>query len=90
MTKYIIERNIPQVGNLAGNDLKKACEKSNSTISEINNKVQWQHSFVTNDKLYCVYIAKDKEAVQEHAEKSGFPADRIEQVHRIIDPVSAE
>lgn len=71
-------------------ELKEACQKSNETLRNMSEPVQWQHSYVTNDKLYCVYIAENKEAVQEHAAKSGFPADRIEKIRSIIDPVSAE
>lgn len=90
MTKYIIERNISGVGQSSEPDMKKACRKSNETIKNMTHHVQWQQSYVTDDKLYCVYLAESKEAVQEHAAKSGFPASRIEEVRKIIDPVSAE
>ncbi len=89
MKKFIIERNIPSVGSLQGQELKAACQKSNDTLDSLEGKAQWQHSYVTKDKLYCIYIAEDEAAVKEHAAKSGFPADRIEVVRNIIDPVSA-
>lgn len=86
MSKFIIERNVPSIGHLNEKELKGACQKSNDTIKNMANQVQWQHSYVTNDKLYCVYLASHKEAVQEHAKKSGFPANSIEEVKTIIDP----
>jgi len=90
MPKFIIERNMPKVGQSSAEEMKGACQLSNKTLRDMSHPVQWQHSYVTNDKLYCVYIAENKEAVQEHAAKSGFPADRIEVVQSIIDPTSAE
>lgn len=90
MSKFIIERNMPKVGQSSGQEMKDACKKSNETIKNMSHPVQWKHSYVTNDKLYCVYIAKNKEAVEEHAAKSGFPADKIEVVQKIIDPTFAE
>lgn len=90
MSKFIIERNVNGIGAFTEQEMKGACQKSNETLRSMSSPVQWQHSYVTNDKLYCVYIAKNKEAVQEHAAKSGFPADRIEVVRTIIDPTSAE
>ena len=90
MSKFIVERNMPKVGQSSAQQRKSACQKSNETLSNMSHPVQWQHSYVTNDKLYCVYIAENKEAVKEHAAKSGFPADRIEVVQKIIDPTSAD
>lgn len=90
MTKFIIERNVKGFGASTEKELKGTCQKSNETLRNMSNPVQWQHSYVTNDKLYCVYIAENKAAVQEHAAKSGFPADRIEVVRTILDPTSAE
>lgn len=89
MEKFIIERNIPAVGSLQGQELKNACQKSNDTLDQMDGKAQWLHSYVTKDKLYCVYIAKDEAAIKEHAAKSGFPADRVERVKNRIDPTSA-
>lgn len=90
MPKFIIERNMPGVGQSTSQEMKGACQKSNDTLRNMSSEVQWQQSYVTGDKLYCVYIAVNKEAVQEHAAKSGFPADRIEAVTTIIDPTAAE
>lgn len=90
MKKFIIERNVPGMGQSSPQEMKGACQKSNETLREMSNSVQWQHSYVTNDKLYCVYLAENKEAVKKHAAISGFPADRIEVVQTIIDPISAE
>lgn len=90
MPKFIIERNMPNVGHSTAQEMLGACRKSNDTLSSMSKPVQWQQSYVTNDKLYCVYIAENKEAIREHATKSGFPADRIEVVATIIDPVTGE
>ncbi|HEX7015850.1 MAG TPA: DUF4242 domain-containing protein [Cyclobacteriaceae bacterium] len=90
MPKFMIERNMPKVGQSTAQDIKAACRKSNATLSEMSRPVQWQQSYVTGDKLYCVYIAEDKEAVREHAARSGFPADRIEVIQTVIDPVTGE
>ncbi|HLU93604.1 MAG TPA: DUF4242 domain-containing protein [Membranihabitans sp.] len=90
MPKFIIERNIPGAGRMSAAELKGACQKSNNALNELNHWAQWQQSYVTDDKLYCVYLSRDKNAILEHAEKSGFPADRIEVVKTIIDPTSAE
>lgn len=89
MPKYVIERSVPSIGQSSQKELQAACQKSNDTISSMVNKVQWQHSYVTNDKIYCVYIAPHKEAILEHAEKSGFPANKIEEVKAIMDPSMA-
>lgn len=86
----MIERNMPKVGHATAEEMKSACRKSNDTLREMSMPVQWQQSYVTDDKLYCVYIAEDKEAIREHAARSGFPADRIAKVETIIDPVTGE
>lgn len=90
MPKFIIERNIPAIGSVSQEELKNACRHSNATIREMSHSVQWLHSYVTSNKLYCVYIAPDREAVLEHAKKGGFPANSIEEVGTMIDPVSGE
>lgn len=90
MSKFIIERNIPNVGQSSVQEMKAACSKSNDTIEDLSHAVQWQQSYVTKDKLYCVYLAKDQEAILEHAAKSGFPADKISRVNAVIDPSSAD
>lgn len=90
MPKYIIEREIPGAGHMSTADLRAASEKSCVVLCALGPSVQWQHSYVTADKLYCVYIAPDENIVQEHADRSGFPASRIARVAAIIDPTTAE
>lgn len=90
MPKYVIEREMPGVGALAGPELKAASQKSCSVLRELGPSVQWLQSYVTADKLYCVYIAPDEAAVREHARRGGFPANKISQVKTIIDPTTAE
>jgi hypothetical protein len=93
MPKYVIEREVPKVGNLGPADLKGLAEKSCGVLGEMNvggTDIQWVHSYVTGDKIYCVYNAPNEEAVRLHATKGGFPANRIERVHAIIDPTTSE
>ena len=90
MPKYLIERNIPGAGKLSAAELHAISQKSCSVLSTMSPKVQWQQSYVTDDKVYCVYIADNEQLVREHAERGGFPADRISAVKAIIDPVTAE
>ena len=89
MPKFVIEREIAGAGALSERDLKAAAQKSCRTLRDMP-QVQWQQSYVTGDKLYCVYIAPDEEQIREHARLSGFPANRISQVMNIIDPTTAE
>ena len=90
MPKYIIERDIEGAGKLSSDELTGISQKSCGVLSEMGPKIQWVESFVTEDKVYCVYIAPDKEAVREHAEKGGFPANRVSEVKSTIDPTTAE
>jgi uncharacterized protein DUF4242 len=90
MPKYVIERDIPGAGNLSPEQLRSVSQKSCSVLGKLGPKVQWQHSYVTGDKLYCVYIAENEELLREHARLGGFPANRISQVARMIDPTTAE
>jgi hypothetical protein len=90
MPKYIIEREIPGAGKLSIEKLKKIAQTSCSVINKLGPKIQWIQSFVTTDKIYCVYIAPDKEMVLEHAKQGGFPANVISEVATIIDPTTAE
>lgn len=90
MPKYIIERDIPGVGSLAYRELQNISQKSCSILNDMGPKIQWVESYVTDDKVYCVYIAPDEETVREHAEKGGFPANRISQIRTMIDPTTAE
>lgn len=90
MPKFIIEREIAGAGNLSAEELQAVSQKSCSVLNEMGPQIQWVNSFVTADKLYCVYIAPDEAAVREHAEKGGFPANSIAKVKTIIDPTTAE
>jgi hypothetical protein len=86
----VIEREIPEVGSQSVEELRAAAQKSNDALSTLAPSVQWQQSFVTGDKVYCIYIADDERAIHEHAELSGFPANRVSRVAAVLDPVSAE
>lgn len=90
MPKYIIEREIPGAGSLAYRELQDISQKSCGVLCEMGPKIQWVESYVTDDKVYCVYIAPDEATVREHAEKGGFPANRISQIRSMIDPTTAE
>ncbi len=90
MPKYIIEREIQGAGQLSSEDLKDISQKSCSVLSDMGPQIQWQQSYVTGDKVYCVYIAPNEEAVKEHAQKGGFPVNSISRVSAIIDPITAE
>jgi hypothetical protein len=90
MPKYIIERDIPKAGELSYRELQGISQKSCGILSEMGTKIQWLESYVTDDKVYCVYIAPDEATVKEHAEKGGFPANRISLIKTMIDPTTAE
>ena len=90
MPKYVIEREIPGAGNLSRAELTAVSQRSCSVLRELGPEVQWMESFVTDNKLYCVYIAPNEEAVREHARRGGFPANSIARVRTIIDPTTAE
>lgn len=90
MPKYVIEREIPGIGKLSDAELRDISEKSVSVLREMGPEIQWLHSYVTGDKLYCVYLAPDEATVRQHATKGGFPADRVSAVRRLIDPTTAE
>ncbi|MCY1274671.1 hypothetical protein D9M69_230080 [compost metagenome] len=90
MPKFLIEREIPEAGKLTERDLKAISQKSCRVLREVGPEVQWVQSYVTDDKLYCVYIADSEERVREHAERGGFPANRISRISSIIDPTTAE
>jgi hypothetical protein len=89
MKRYMIERNIPKVGSLNGEQLKGAAAKSNEALRELGPDVQWITSFVSEDKTFCVYLAKDEEIIKKHAELSGFPANKITELSGSIDPTTA-
>lgn len=90
MPKYIIERNIPQAGNLKAQELQAISQQSCRVLSEMGPRIQWVQSFVTDDRIYCIYIAPNEEMVREHARRSGFPADRVLAIRTVIDPTTAE
>lgn len=89
MPEFVIEREIPGVGNLTDAELQEISRKSVSVLKEMGPEIQWLHSYVTGDKVYCVYLAPNEEAIREHARRGGFPANRISAVRRLIDPSTA-
>ncbi len=90
MPKYVIERDIPGIGDVTPDQVIGISQKSCSVLNNLGPKIQWLHSYVTQDKIYCVYIAPNEEMVREHAKQGGFPANRVSEVKLIIDPTSAE
>lgn len=89
MPKYVIERNIPGAGGMSAADLMAASQKSCSVLNGLGPEIQWIHSYVTDDKIYCVYTAPNKDLIEEHARESGFPANTISEVKAMIDPTRA-
>ena len=90
MTKYVIEREIPGAGKLSKDELRSISAKSCSILQKLGPEIQWLHSYVTDDKIYCVYIAPNEAMVREHARQGGFPADKVSEVREVIDPTTAE
>ena len=90
MPRYVIERELPGAGKLTKDELHAISEKSCGVIRELGPSIQWVESYVTEDKIYCVYNAPNKEILKEHAAKGGFPANRIEEIKNMISPVTAE
>ena len=90
MPKYVIEREIPGAGNMSAQDLQGASQKSCSVLRNLGPQIQWVQSYVTADKLYCIYIAPNEEIIREHARQGGFPANRISEIKTMIDPTTAE
>lgn len=90
MPKYVIEREIPEAGKLSPEQLKGISQTSCGVLTELGSSIQWVHSYVTDNKIYCVYIAPNKEMVLEHAKKGGFPANVVTEVATTIDPTTAE
>ena len=89
MQRYVIEREIPGAGELLAGDLQGISQKSCGVLKELGPQIQWVESYVTDNKVYCVYIAANEDIVREHAKRGGFPANRISQVRTIIDPTTA-
>ncbi len=90
MPKYVIERELPGAGQLSSDELHAISTKSNEVLSDMNGRAKWQQSYVTDDKIYCVYFADNEDAVLEHAAAGGFPANRVSKVATLIDPSSGE
>jgi hypothetical protein len=90
MPKYVIEREIPGVGGSTAEALKAVSQTSCNVLQELGPQIQWVESYVTNDKIYCVYISPDEGMIKEHAERGGFPANSISEIKTIIDPTTAE
>jgi len=90
MPQYVIEREMPGVGKLDTEDLKMASQTSCSVLNDLGPQIQWVHSYVTDNKIYCIYRAPNEEMIREHAQRGGFPANKISQIHTMIDPTTAE
>ena len=89
LRRFVIERNIPKVGSLEREQLRDAAAKSNAALDRLAPDIQWVESYVADDKTFCVYLAKDEDVIRRHAEISGFPANKITEIHRVIDPTTA-
>ncbi|WP_250464600.1 DUF4242 domain-containing protein [Microbulbifer litoralis] len=89
MKRYVIERDIPGIGAMSLTELCGAARASNRALADLAPRIQWQHSYVANDKTYCIYLAESEEAILDHAEMSGIPASSITEVSQIIDPLTA-
>jgi hypothetical protein len=90
MPKFVVERDIPGVGKMSPQQLQAISQKSCAVLREMGPQIQWIQSHVTDDKIYCVYIAPDEDAVRRHAQQGGFPANRISRVRAVIDPTTSE
>jgi len=90
MPKYVIERELPGAGNLSNDEIQGISQKSCEVLDNLGPQIQWVQSYVTDNKIYCVYVAPNKEMIENHAKEGGFPANSIEEVKRMIDPTSAE
>ena len=90
MPKYVIEREIPDAGKLSEDELRAVAQKSVAVLRGMGPQIQWLHSFVTDNKVYCVYLAPDEAAIREHAKRVGVPANRISAVRKLMDPTAAE
>ncbi len=90
MPKFVIERDMPEAGSLSSEQLQAISQKSCGVLREMGYQIQWVQSYVADNKIYCIYLAPDEEAVRKHAEQGGFPATRISQIRSVIDPTTAE
>jgi hypothetical protein len=87
MPEFVIEREVPGAGRLSEEEIREMSLRSLQALSEIGSKIQWLHSYVTEDKVYCIYLAPDEQTIRDHARRSRIPADRVSAVRRLIDPV---
>lgn len=90
MPKYVIERELPGAGKLSDEQLTAISQKSCGVLRSLGSEIQWLHSYVTDDKIYCVYISPNEQMIRQHAEQGGFPANRVSRIARMIDPTTAE
>jgi hypothetical protein len=90
MPKYVIEREIPNAGKLTPQQLQQISQKSCAVLQKLGPQIQWQHSYVTGDRIYCVYIAQNEQILRKHAEQGGFPINRVSEVKNMIDPTTSE
>jgi len=90
MPKYVIERELPDAGKLSAKELHSISQKSIDVLRGMGPQIQWLHSYVTDDKIYCVYVAPNEALIREHAQKGGFPANRVSEIKTVIDPTTAE
>ena len=90
MPKYVIERDLPGAGKLSLEELKAISQKSCDVLRNLGPKINWVESFVTDDKIYCIYVAPNQEMIRDHAQQGGFPANRVSEVRSVIDPTTAE
>ena len=90
MPKFVIERNLPGAGDLSPQQLREISQKSNKVIADLGPEIHWLHSYVTDDKLYCVYVAPDEDIILEHARCGGFPADKVTRLATMIDPATGD
>ena len=93
MPRYVIERDIPEIGSAERDALREAAQKSNTVLAEMKGEgknIQWEHTYVTGDKTFCIYLSDNDTLIQEHSQRSGFPATTVTEVRRIFDPVTAE
>ena len=90
MDRFVIERNIPGIGEMSAEELCGAANTSNTALAKLAPKVQWEHSYVADNKTFCIYLAKDEAAINDHAELSGFPANKITRISGMIDPTTGK
>jgi hypothetical protein len=90
MPRFVIERDLPGAGNLSAQELQSISQKSCNVLRKLGPQIQWVHSYVTDDKVYCIYIAPNADLIREHASQGGFPANRISEIRAVIDPTTSE